>query len=102
VLSALSSQGYQLRLAVETSQSPFGQGDTHLVALLRMLALCERRSPHAAGAGLGTSGVLPLPDGSDGAVIAVLPWDGPNIRETLGRPDFIVDRSLLAGRQYAR
>lgn len=41
----LSQQGYLVRLIVGSTSSSYGQGDTHLSDLLRMLALCERSAP---------------------------------------------------------
>jgi uncharacterized protein (DUF58 family) len=98
---SLSARGYQLRLVVGTDQSAFGQGESHLVTLLHKLALCQRRPPDTAGDRLRELLSCRVEDGLEGAVIAVLPWDGLNIRERLGRPDLIIDAPLLMGRRYA-
>lgn len=97
----LSARGYQLRLVAGAFQSAFGQGDRHLVTLLQSLALCERRSPEQAGALLEESLSSLREDRLDGAVIALLPWDGPNFRTLLDQADLIVDAALLDGRRYA-
>lgn len=71
----LAARGYHLRVVAGPSRSSFGQGETHVVALLRILALCERRSPDAD---LGTPGEPQAKghDSEEGALIVVRPWDG--------------------------
>jgi uncharacterized protein (DUF58 family) len=97
----LSARGYQIRLVAGTQQSSFGQGDRHLMNLLQILALCERCSPEQAGEGLRESLSSPWQEEIDGAVIALLPWEGLNLRAVLGQADLIIDESLLEGRRYA-
>ena len=45
ILQHLAHRGYLLQLFVGSLRSSLGQGERHLEELLRMLALCERRSP---------------------------------------------------------
>jgi len=97
----LSARGYRIRLVVGSAHSSFGQGDTHLVDLLQTLALCERCSPGTEGPGLCDSPSSYWDDGLEGAVIAVLPWDGLNLREALGNPDLVIDEPLLVEKRYA-
>ena len=97
----LSSQGYQIRLRVGEFRSAFGQGDTHLVDLLQNLAVCERRAPAVADRQSGEFRASESDDQSEGAVIAVVPWEGESVQAVLGRPDLIIGESVLAGRRYA-
>lgn len=97
----LSAQGYQIRLAAGKYQSPFGQGDSHLIDLLQSLAVCERCLPDAADEDPGGPFPSEWEAQLEGAVIAVLPWDGLHLRATLGCPDLVIDQSLLAERRYA-
>ena len=94
----LAGQGYHLRLVAGSSRSSFGQGETHLVDLLRMLALCERCSPDTH---LGTV-VNPFAERGDveeGALIVVRPWGGT---EVLGaeNPTILIDAATFAGTQH--
>ena len=45
LLWQLSQKSYPLRLIVDADDSGLGSGTDHLVTMLRLLALCERRSP---------------------------------------------------------
>jgi uncharacterized protein (DUF58 family) len=71
----LSRRGYHLRLVAGSAPSMFGQGETHLATLLRMLALCERRDPDTDS----KSGPDLLPaqaEAEGGAMLVVRPWEG--------------------------
>lgn len=86
----LSQKSYPLRLIVHAADSGLGSGSDHLVAMLRLLALCERRSP-----GCSEPSVDPLWDlGHDaerGYTVAVMPWSDPALF-----PPMAVDRMLYA------
>ena len=69
----LANQGYYLRLVTGSSWSSFGQGETHLIDLLRMLALCERCSPDA-NSGAAIDPFVEREDVEEGALIVVRPW----------------------------
>lgn len=90
----LASRGYHLRLVAGSSHSSFGQGETHLIALLRILALCERRSPDT---GLGSQDELftGRQDAEVGALIAVRPWDGAEVPGT-DNPTLLIDAATFA------
>ena len=45
LLSQLTDRAYPVRLIVGTADSGLGSGSGHLLAMLRVLALCERRLP---------------------------------------------------------
>ena len=75
----LSKRDYPLRLLVGTEDSGLGFGSEHLFAMMRLLALCERRTPelqdlHDRAAGL-------THDADHGYTIAVVPWTDPETRK---------------------
>ena len=73
LVSHLVLRGYQLKLMAGSDYSSFGQGEAHLLALLRMLALCERRAP---GAEIQPQEHMPIEqqETESGTVIVVRPW----------------------------
>jgi uncharacterized protein (DUF58 family) len=72
----LAVRGYELQLTAGSSRSTFGQGEAHLLNLLRMLALCERRDPHD-DVPSETDWFSESPGTEDGgALIVVRPWRG--------------------------
>jgi uncharacterized protein (DUF58 family) len=79
LLWQLSQKSYPLRLIVDAEDSGLGSGEDHLVTMLRMLALCERRPPTSNG----KSSADPLHDlrhdAERGYTVAVLPWSDPNL-----------------------
>lgn len=90
----LAGRGYHLRLVAGSHHSSFGQGETHLITLLRILALCERRTPDTD---LGSQDALYTEgqdDAEDGALIAIRPWDGAEIQGAEG-PALLIDASML-------
>jgi uncharacterized protein (DUF58 family) len=98
IIQHLARRGYVLQLIVGSARSSFGQGDLHLLELLRMLALCERRSPLAES-------VAPddLRDDSleieGGTMIVVQPWRGPgDIAEHL---TVLMNGVIISGASYA-
>ena len=91
LLWQLSQKSYPLRLIVHTEDSGLGSGSDHLLTMLRLLALCERRSP---GSGDQTSGGPLCELGHDaerGYTVAVLPWSDPD-----SAPAIAADRILYA------
>ena len=87
----LSQKSYPLRLIVHAADSGLGSGSDHLVAMLRMLALCERRFPQSSE----KPSIDPLWDlGCDaerGYTVGVMPWSDPPLF-----PPMAVDRMLHA------
>jgi uncharacterized protein (DUF58 family) len=70
----LTERAYPVRLIVGTEDSGLGSGSAHILAMLRLLALCKRQLPE-------TSGVShhgehpPLPNEVErGYTVAVIPW----------------------------
>jgi uncharacterized protein (DUF58 family) len=85
-------RGYHLRLVAGSLCSSFGQGEAHLIDLLRMLALCERRDPDRT-IGDQDDGFAEQHDGQEGALIVVRPWDGATIQ---GNPALLIDADGFA------
>jgi uncharacterized protein (DUF58 family) len=77
LLWQLSQKSYPLRVIVHAEDSGMGSGSDHLVTMLRLLALCERRSPESADR---MSADPPLALGHDaerGYTVLVMPWSAP-------------------------
>ena len=74
LLWQLSQKSYPLRLIVDAEDSRLGSGSDHLLTMLRLLALCERRSPQFRQ----NDGLNPLitlgRDAERGYTVMVMPW----------------------------
>lgn len=94
----LALRGYQLKLVAGPARSSFGQGEPHLLALMRILALCERRAP---GAEIQTEEHLPIEqeETESGTVIVVRPWREGAVAGTEASTMFI-DAETFAGSPY--
>lgn len=93
LLCHLARGGYAVRLIAGASSSPFGQSESHLIDLLRELALCERRQPDAPvehREDLSTEQVA-----EHGVLIVVRPWPGANIPVTDAHT-LLVDETTFA------
>ncbi|TKS61852.1 MAG: hypothetical protein EWM72_00255 [Nitrospira sp.] len=90
-----ANRGYHLQLVAGSSRSSFGQGEAHLINLLRILALCERRSPNM-DLGPQDDPFTERQDVEEGALIDVRPWEGA---EVLGaeNPTLVIDAASFAG-----
>ena len=93
-----ASQGYHLRVVAGSSRSSFGQGETHMIDLLRILALCERRSP---GMDLGPQDdpFTERQDVEEGMMIVVRPWGGAEIPGAENQT-FLIDATTFAGTSH--
>jgi uncharacterized protein (DUF58 family) len=75
----LSEKSYPLRLLVDAEDSGLGSGTDHLVTMLRMLALCERRPP-ISNKKLSAEPLFELrPDAERGYTVAVMAWSDPTV-----------------------
>ncbi len=99
IIQHLAQHGYILQLVVGSSRSSFGQGDHHLFELLRMLALCERRSPHAEPVVSGKPPGDPM-EVEGGTMIVVQSWLGPADIEP-EHPTILIDEAVIAGVSHA-
>lgn len=99
IIQHLTHRGYILQLIVGSSHSPFGQGDLHLLNLLRILALCERRSPLAESGPPGESSGHPV-NLEGGTMIAVHAWLGPRDIEP-EHPTILINGAVITGAAHA-
>jgi len=74
LLWQLTERAYPVRLVVGAEDSGLGSGSSHLLAMLRLLALCERQVPETSGTVY--HGELPpfTYEGERGYTVAVVPW----------------------------
>lgn len=99
IIRLLAQRGYSLQLVVGSSRSVFGQGDLHFLELLRMLALCERQSPHVESVLPGNQPQEPL-DAQGGTMIVAQSWLGPEDTEPR-HPTIMIDGAVIAGASHA-
>jgi len=83
-----------VRVIIGAEDSGLGSGSAHLLAMLRLLALCERQSPEI---GLGRPGEhSPLTHGSDqGYTVAVIPWSDQAAPIDTGQADRVLQATQL-------
>ena len=70
----LTERAYPVRLVVGTEDSGLGSGSAHLLAMLRLLALCKRQPPEIGGVGHNVEPSLLTHEGERGYTVAVVPW----------------------------
>jgi uncharacterized protein (DUF58 family) len=90
LLWQLSQKSCPLRLIVDAEDSGLGSGEDHLVTMLRMLALCERRSPSLDQKRPADPLFELGHDTERGYTVAVMPWSDPSVRACRGA-DRILD-----------
>jgi uncharacterized protein (DUF58 family) len=95
LLWQLTDRVYPVRLIVGREDSGFGSGPTHLLAALRLLALCERQRPGIGvdGSERQYSGVNSNDDGS--YTVAVIPWSDQSALATMVQADRVLDATQL-------
>jgi uncharacterized protein (DUF58 family) len=88
----LAERGYHLRLVAGGAASSFGQGEPHMIQLLRALALCERRPPESA-----PSAEASFDTGRPGEALTIFvpPWDGAD--PPAGQDVTVLDAAHVAG-----
>lgn len=75
LLWQLTDRAYPIRLVVGAEDSGFGSGPTHLLAMLRLLALCERQRPESGGDEHEREHPEPNSNSDErGYTVAVIPW----------------------------
>ncbi len=77
IVQYMADRGYLFQLLIGVSRSSFGQGEAHLFELLRMLALCERRSPTTEFGLPPEEPIAGSPEVEGGTLIVVQSWRGP-------------------------
>ena len=90
LLWQLSQKSYPLRLIVGREDSGLGSGSDHLLAMLRLLALCERHSPGQSDSLLLDPIAALSHDSERGYTVAVMPWSDPDHPPAMAAPDRIV------------
>jgi uncharacterized protein (DUF58 family) len=74
LLWQLAERAYPVRLVVGTEDSGLGSGSAHLLAMLRLLALCERQPPETTGVGHHGEHPSLTHGGERSYTVAVVPW----------------------------
>ena len=75
LLCQLTDRAYPVRLIVGTDDSGFGSGSTHLLTMLRLLALCERQPPETSGVAYPGEHPPLTHEGERSYTVAIVPWD---------------------------
>jgi uncharacterized protein (DUF58 family) len=75
LLWQLSQKSYLLRVIIDAEDSGSGSGSGHLLTMLRLLALCERRSPRSGRDAFADA--LYGRDAEHGYTVVVMPWAAP-------------------------
>jgi len=94
LLWQLTERAYPVQLIVGTEDSRFGSGPAHLLAMLRLLALCERQRPEADGVGDDREYSINN-EGERGYTVAVIPWSNQAIPITAVRADRVLHAAQL-------
>ncbi|MGH7148774.1 MAG: DUF58 domain-containing protein, partial [Nitrospiraceae bacterium] len=74
LLWQLTERAYPVRLIAGTEDSGLGSGSTHLLAMLRLLALCKRQPPETGEIGHHGEPSPLTYEGERGYTVAVVPW----------------------------
>jgi uncharacterized protein (DUF58 family) len=95
LLWQLTERAYPVRLIVGTEDSAFGAGSAHLLAMLRLLALCKQQLPEANG--IGHHGEHPpLIYGAElGYTVAVVPWSDQAVLINVEQADRVLHATQL-------
>lgn len=95
LLWQLSEKSYPLRLIVDQEDSELGSGSDHLLLMLRLLALCERRSPEQADRLQNGSASGIAYDAERGYSIGVLPWSHPDAPRATVAADRVLNAAQI-------
>ncbi|HET7439644.1 MAG TPA: DUF58 domain-containing protein [Nitrospira sp.] len=90
LLWQLSQKSYPLRLIVDGDDSGLGSGSDHLLAMLRLLALCERRTPGQSDRPLVDTIAALSHDAERGYTVAIMPWSDPDYPAAMAAADRIL------------
>ena len=74
LLWQLTDRAYPVRLIVGAEDSGLGAGSAHLLAMLRLLAICKRQPPEAGGMGIQSQQSPLTCNRERGYTVAVMPW----------------------------
>jgi uncharacterized protein (DUF58 family) len=95
LLWQLTERAYPVRLIVGTEDSGLGSGSAHLLAMLRLLALCEQQPPEAGGVGHHDEQASLTHDGERGYTVAVIPWSDQAAPTNTGQADRVLRATEL-------
>ncbi len=95
LLWQLTERAYPVQLIVGTEDSGFGSGPAHLLAMLRLLALCERQCPEAGGVGDDREHSPFNKEGERGYTVAVIPWSSQAAATNAMRADRVLHAAQL-------
>jgi uncharacterized protein (DUF58 family) len=95
LLWQLTERAYPVRLIVGTEDSGLGSGSAHLLAMLRLLALCERQLPEADGVDYHDQHAPQAYEGERGYTVAVIPWSGQAVPTNTGQADRVLHATQL-------
>lgn len=95
LLWQLTERAYPVRLIVGTDNSGLGTGSAHLLAMLRLLALCKRRAPRAGMMGEESGRYAPTQDDHQGYTVAVVPWSDEMAATDAIRADRVLHATQL-------
>jgi uncharacterized protein (DUF58 family) len=92
LLWQLTERAYPVRLIVGIEDSGLGSGSVHLLAMLRLLALCKRQPPETSGVGQ----YPPLThEGERGYTVAVVPWSDQAAPTNMVQADRVLHATQL-------
>src|SRR5262249_12464576 len=92
LLWQLTERAYPVRLIVGTEDSGLGLGAVHLLAMLRLLALCQRQSPETGYHGKPSTFTQ---DGERCYTVAVVPWSNQAEHTPMVQADRVLHATQL-------
>ena len=95
LLWQLTERTYPVRLLVGTEDSGLGSGSAHLLAMLRLLALCERQTPETSGMAYHGEPFSRADNGERGYTVAVVPWSDQAVSANIVQADRVLHATQL-------
>ena len=95
LLWQLTERAYPVRLIVGTEDSGFGSGSAHLLAMLRLLALCKRQSPETGDVGHHGGDPPFAGKGERGYTVAIVPWSDQTLSTNVMPADRVLHAAQL-------
>lgn len=95
LLWQLTERTYPVRLLVGMEDSGLGSGSAHLLAMLRLLALCERQTPETSGVAYHGEPFSRADNGERGYTVAVVPWSDQAVSANIVQADRVLHATQL-------
>jgi len=97
LLWQLIERAYPVRLIVGREDSGLGSGSSHLFAMLRLLALCERQPPETSSVNYDGDGEHPpyAHEAERGYTVAVVPWSEQTTPMSMVHADRVLQAAQL-------